>query len=84
MREIRGNARNLRALLGGAKFAARSLHERTYEHNPGSRRFIEDSGLEFRPHAAFNKADLDARQELYRALAERIWSPERLTGEVET
>jgi hypothetical protein len=63
---------------------ARSLHEQAYDHNPGFRRFIEESGLAFRPHAEFRKADLDARQELYRALAERIWSPERLAQEAES
>jgi len=29
------------------------------------------------------KADLDARQELYREIAERIWSPSNLMREVE-
>jgi len=59
----------------------RSLNEKSYEHNPGFLRFIEQSGLPFRPHAEFKKADLDARQELYRRLAEQIWSPERLEQE---
>lgn len=57
---------------------AQSLHEVAYDHNPGLRRFVEQSGLEFRPHPAFRKADLEARQELYRSLAERIWDPDRL------
>jgi hypothetical protein len=65
----------------GQNLLARSLHEQAYDHNPGFRRFIEESGLPFRAHAEFKKADLDARQELYRALAERIWSPERLAQE---
>lgn len=60
---------------------ARSLHERAYEHNPGFRRFIEESGLPFRPHAEFKKADLDARQLLYRQLAELVWSTTRLADE---
>lgn len=55
-----------------------SLHEQAYEHDPGFRRFVTGSGLLFRAHAQFKKADLDARQELYRRLAERIWSPDRL------
>jgi hypothetical protein len=37
--------------------------------------------LPFRAHPAFKKADLDARQDLYRRLAEQIWSPERLARE---
>jgi Protein of unknown function DUF262/Protein of unknown function (DUF1524) len=57
---------------------ARSLNENAYDHNPGFRRFVEQSGLLFRPHAVFRKADLDDRQELYRQLAEHIWSPTRL------
>lgn len=60
---------------------ARSLHEKAYEHNPGFRRFIDECGLPFRAHPAFKKADLDARQDLYRRLAEQIWSPERLARE---
>ena len=65
----------------GQNLLARSLHEQAYDHNPGFRRFIQDSGLPFRAHAEFKKADLDARQDLYRQLAERIWSPERLAQE---
>jgi len=57
---------------------AQSLHERAYEHNPGFLRFVEESCLPFKPHPEFRKADLDARQELYRRLAEEIWNPERL------
>ena len=62
----------------GRNLLAQSLHERAYERNPGFRRFCEETGLPFRPHVEFRKADLDARQRLYGRLAERIWSPERL------
>jgi hypothetical protein len=65
----------------GQNLRARSLHERAYDHNPGFKRFIADSGLPFQSHAGFKKADLDARQELYLKLAERIWNPERLAQE---
>jgi len=57
---------------------ARGLHEGAYDRHPGFRRFIEESGLPFRAHAEFRKADLDQRQDLYRRLAEQIWSPDRL------
>ncbi len=60
---------------------ARSLHPQTYERNPGFLRFIAASGLPFRPHPEFRKTDLDARQGLYLAIAEQIWSPERLAEE---
>lgn len=58
---------------------AKSLHEQAYDHDPGFEHFIKETGLKFRPHAEFKKADLDARQELYRTLAEKIWDPESLT-----
>jgi Protein of unknown function (DUF1524) len=61
----------------------RSLHERAYDHNLGFKRFIESSGLSFRAHSEFKKADLDARQDLYQKLAEQIWSPDRLAQEAE-
>ncbi len=57
---------------------ALSLHEIAYENNPGFKQFIEKSGLSFKSHSKFKKADLDARQKLYLQLAKRIWNPERL------
>lgn len=72
-----------RAHYYGQNLLAQSLHEKTYEHNPGFRRFREESGLPFRPHGEFKKADLDARQDLYRQIAEQIWSPEALRHEAE-
>jgi hypothetical protein len=60
---------------------ARSLNPNAYDHNPGFLRFIETSGLILKPHSVFRKADLDSRQELYRQLAEHIWSPDRLEEE---
>lgn len=58
---------------------ARSLHPHCYEHNPGFRKFLEETRLAFKAHPHFRRVDLDARQDLYRAIAERIWSPARLT-----
>lgn len=83
-REIDGKVRfRLHGMNGRQihRLLARSLHEQAYDHNPGFRRFIEESGLPFCAHAGFKKADLDARQELYRTLAERIWNPDRLAQE---
>jgi hypothetical protein len=65
----------------GQNLLARSLHERAYDHNPGFTRFVQESGLPFRPHQAFRKADLDVRQVLYQQLANTIWSPQRLAHE---
>jgi hypothetical protein len=63
---------------------ARSLHPQSYEHNPGFLRFIQQSGLPFKAHADFTKADLEERGLLYRQLAERIWNPDDLLREVES
>lgn len=61
---------------------ARSLHPQCYEHNPGFLRFIEEKGLPFKPYDHFGKVDLEERGELYRMLAERIWNPDDLFGEL--
>ena len=60
---------------------ARSLHPKAYDHNPGFLGFVERSNLPFRTHSQFKKEDLDARQDLYRKLAEEIWTPERVCQE---
>ena len=61
---------------------AKSLHEQVYQRNPGFLRFVRERGLPFEPHKEFKKCDLDARQELYRRLAEEVWNPERLQLEL--
>ncbi|MBL8157090.1 MAG: DUF262 domain-containing protein [Anaerolineae bacterium] len=63
---------------------ARSLHPLCYEHNPGFLKFVERSGLPFRPHPQFRKADIDERGALYRAIAQQLWNPEDLLREVES
>lgn len=63
----------------GQNLLAKSLHPDCYSHNPGFIRFKDDNAMPFKAHTAFKKHDLDERQELYRQLAELIWSPERLT-----
>ena len=65
-------------VYSGQNLLAKSLLKQTYSNNPGFRRFREDSGLKFKPHPKFKKADLDTRQELYLRLAEQIWNPECL------
>jgi len=67
----------------GQNLLAQSLHEKAYIHDPGFRRFVDETGLPFRAHPEFKKADMDARQELYRALAEQIWNPGNLLREVD-
>ncbi|MGE5483490.1 MAG: DUF262 domain-containing protein [Ignavibacteriales bacterium] len=61
---------------------ARSLHPQCYERNPGFLQFVSRSGLPFKPHEHFKKADLDARGQLYREIAERLWNPDQLLREV--
>lgn len=57
---------------------ARSLHPQSYTLNPGFLRFKDESGLPFVSIADFKKTNLDARGELYRSIAERIWNPDGL------
>jgi len=63
---------------------ARSLHPGAYDHNPGFLAYVRQSGLAFKSHAQFKMADLDARQELYRHVAEQVWNPARLEWELES
>lgn len=63
---------------------ARSLHPECYRHNPGFLNFVSSSGLPFRPHPEFKRADLDARQVLYQKIAEQVWNPERLELEAQS
>ena len=62
---------------------ARSLHPRAYERNPGFLNFIHKSGLPFRSHEQFKRADFKGRGKLYQLLAERIWNPDDLLREVD-
>jgi hypothetical protein len=67
----------------GQNLLARSLHPQCYEHNPGFMRFLQRSGLPFKPHPQFKKADLNQRCELYRQLAACVWNPDDLLREDE-
>ena len=58
-----------------------SLHEQCYERNPGFLAYLKQEGLPFRAFDEFHKADLDERHALYRQLADRVWDPQRLSGE---
>ena len=61
---------------------ARSLEEQFYHNNPSFLTYKNRSELPFRPHSTFKKADIDARQELYRLICEEIWSPSRFDREL--
>jgi hypothetical protein len=57
---------------------ARSLHPQAYDHNPGFFQFLTRSGLPFKSHEQFKKADLDERSDLYCQLAQQVWNPDDL------
>jgi hypothetical protein len=56
----------------------------TYERNPGLKRFLESTGLDFRAHDTFTKADIEERTALYQKLAEMIWSPTLLMKDAQS
>ncbi len=65
----------------GQNLMAKSLHKTAYQNLPRFSQFREQSGLPFKSHAEFKKADLSSRQELYRLIAEQIWNPDNLLRE---
>lgn len=67
----------------GQNLLAQSLDEHCYEKNPSFLDYIYRSGLPFKPYPTFKKADLDARQELYRLICEEIWSTSRFDKELD-
>jgi uncharacterized protein with ParB-like and HNH nuclease domain len=62
----------------GQNLLARSLHPNCYENNPGFIRFVQTSGLPFKPMSSFRSAEMKERCDLYLKLAEHIWNPSRV------
>lgn len=63
----------------GQNFLAKSLHPLAYEHHPSFDRLRAAYGLAFEPcPERLTKDDIDARQDLYRDLAEIVWNPARV------
>ena len=63
----------------GQNILAQTLHPDTYKNNPGFLQAIKKHNLEFKPYPdGFTKKDLEERSELFRQLALKIWSPDRL------
>jgi len=52
----------------------KSLHELTYQNNPNFVKMAQELGLPFQAHPEFKKADIEARQQLYQVICERIWA----------
>ena len=69
-------------LYNSQNMLARSLNPQAYDHNPGFCGFVKASGLPFRAHEQFKRADLKERGKLYCQLAERIWNPDDLLQEI--
>lgn len=61
---------------------ARSLHEQCYERHPGFLTYIRQEDLPFEALPQFRKAEMTARQQLYRRLADRVWDPMQLAREL--
>ena len=57
---------------------AASLTAGAYQHQPQFAAFCKAEALPFKAHDKFGKKEHDERRELVLALANRIWSPERL------
>ncbi|MDX3750600.1 GmrSD restriction endonuclease domain-containing protein [Streptomyces sp. AK08-02] len=62
----------------GQNLLAKTLADPCYRNNPTFLAFRQSTGLAFKPYAVFDKQALEERQDLYRELAERVWSPDRL------
>lgn len=58
----------------GQNLLAKSLNPQCYEKNPSFLRYVQDSGLPFKPFEYFKKSDVSQRQHLYRKICEEIWS----------
>ena len=68
----------------GQNLLPQTLCADTYDRNPGFKRFLQSSGLDFRAHHQFKKADIEERTRLYQKLAEMIWDPSLLLKDAES
>ena len=60
----------------------KSLHALTYQNNPNFVKMAKELKLPFQAHPEFKQADIEARQQLYQVICERIWAfenPEAVT-----
>jgi uncharacterized protein with ParB-like and HNH nuclease domain len=56
---------------------AQSLNPSAYDRNPPLKKLIQ-AGLPFAGLTEFKKANIEARQKLYVAIAKQVWNPDRL------
>lgn len=62
---------------------ASSLHEKSYENEPGFKKMIKETGLPFKEYSDFNIKEFEERQALYSDIAAQVWCIERLDGSAE-
>jgi hypothetical protein len=55
-----------------------SLHPSCYQHNPGFLQMRSRTKLPLQPHTSFKRSDFEHRFQLYKSIAEILWSVERL------
>lgn len=57
---------------------AASLTENAYQHQPQFKAFCQQQGLPFKPYDRFGRSEQEERRDLVLALANHVWSPDRL------
>lgn len=57
----------------GENLLAKSLNEKCYQNNPQFKTFIVNEGLGFEAVNNFTKESIQSRQDLYKAICEKIW-----------
>lgn len=60
---------------------AQSLNSTCYERNPNFLNYVAQSGLPFKAHNEYKKADLTSRQDLYKLISDEIWNIDFFTQE---
>lgn len=60
---------------------AQSLNNTCYERNPNFLNYVAQSGLPFKAHNEYKKADLTSRQDLYKMICNEIWNIDFFTQE---
>ena len=58
---------------------AQSLNPNAYTNHPPLKKLIQ-AGLPLKGHEQFKKADIEARQKLYIAIAKQVWNPDRISS----
>jgi len=67
---------------GRGNLLTKSLTKLCYSNNPSFTSFIKDNNLPFKPYEDFNLESFNERTELYKKLAELIWSPSQIEKEM--